>query len=386
MDRNSQAQPMDYQYTNGKGPLDENSPFITATNSFKQQQQQQQQQQQENRGFGSQRGDLPLSYQQQRDIDHTKSTKRPFGALNSPTKSQGSFPSLREPGPGQTFLFDLSQVNNKPLPNPNLWTPRNSKTIDFSSGGETPDTVDNNADNEATPDLVKMGRMKKFFGGLGLSGRSTPTKELGVVKGSPGKGEIPKPYSQKAVGRVGKSRKRPDKRLRTRKDEWESESEAGAADQRRNRKVSGNQEPPRNNVASFFSYLETHPQLPHLLSFYAQLLLNLFFIFSVMYIAWSFWATIRRDVDEKANEAISAALADMAVCAKSYSENRCDHATRVPAMETVCNAWEKCMQRDPKVVGRARVSAHTFAEIFNSFVEPISYKAMVFSYPPRFST
>lgn len=36
------------------------------------------------------------------------------------------------------------------------------------------------------------------------------------------------------------------------------------------------------------------------------------------------------------------------------------------------------MNRDPAVVGRAKVSAETFAEIINSFVEPISYKTMAF--------
>jgi hypothetical protein len=371
MDRNSQVQPMDFQYTNRKGPLDENSPFITATHSLNQEQQ--------NRPWGSQRSDLPLSFQQQRATDEIKRTKRPFGAVSSPTKSQGSFPSLREPAPGQTVLFsDIPQ--EKPLPpNPNLWTPRVSSTIDFSSGGETPDTVDNNADNEATPDTSKMGMRRKLFGFMTNSGRSSPSKEMALVKGSPGKGEIVKPYSKKITNRVEKLRKRPDKRLKRSKDDYESESEAGAAESRRNRKGSGSQDPPRNNVASFFTYIETHPQLPHLLSFYAQLLLNLFFIFSVMYIAYSFWATIRRDVDEKASEAIAAALAEMAICAKDYNANRCDHSMRVPAMETVCNAWEKCMTRDPKIVGRARVSAHTFAEIFNSFVEPISYKAMVCS-------
>lgn len=46
-------------------------------------------------------------------------------------------------------------------------------------------------------------------------------------------------------------------------------------------------------------------------------------------------------------------------------------------MEKACVAWEKCMNRDPTVVGRARVSAETFAEIINSFIEPISYKTMV---------
>src|SRR5438477_162722 len=72
-------------------------------------------------------------------------------------------------------------------------------------------------------------------------------------------------------------------------------------------------------------------------------------------------------------------LQEMAVCSKEYLENRCAPNTRVPAMEKACLAWEKCMNRDPTVVGRARVSAETFAEIVNSFIEPISYKTMVLS-------
>jgi hypothetical protein len=38
----------------------------------------------------------------------------------------------------------------------------------------------------------------------------------------------------------------------------------------------------------------------------------------------------------------------------------------------------KTFFKDPFVVARAKISAHTLAEIFNSFVEPISYKTMIF--------
>lgn len=37
------------------------------------------------------------------------------------------------------------------------------------------------------------------------------------------------------------------------------------------------------------------------------------------------------------------------------------------------------MNRDPKVVGRARVGAETFAGVINSFVDPISWKTMGFT-------
>ena len=96
-----------------------------------------------------------------------------------------------------------------------------------------------------------------------------------------------------------------------------------------------------------------------------------------MYVLYGIYSTIRNDIDERAMMESSEILAEMAVCAREFKENRCERDSRVPAMETVCNNWEKCMQRDPLKVGRSRLSAGMFAEIFNSFIEPISMKAMV---------
>ena len=134
-------------------------------------------------------------------------------------------------------------------------------------------------------------------------------------------------------------------------------------------------------IPSLFTFIETHPNLPHILSYYAQFVLNLFIVFFCIYITYSFWSTIRSDVDAKSEAVVAETLAEMAVCTQNYVENRCDRAFRVPAMETVCESWERCMNKDAYSVGRARVSAHTFAEIFNSFLEPISYKAMVNDIP-----
>lgn len=41
------------------------------------------------------------------------------------------------------------------------------------------------------------------------------------------------------------------------------------------------------------------------------------------------------------------------------------------------------MNRDPTVVGRAKVGAETFAGVVNSFVDPISWKTMVSPYSSR---
>lgn len=70
-------------------------------------------------------------------------------------------------------------------------------------------------------------------------------------------------------------------------------------------------------------------------------------------------------------------MSEISQCSKQYVENRCSPELRVPAMERACLTWETCMKRNPSVVGRAKLSAETFAEIINGFIEPISYKTMV---------
>jgi hypothetical protein len=201
-----------------------------------------------------------------------------------------------------------------------------------------------------------------------------------IWAGTPGRGDIAKSYSTKIEKRVLRRRNQASQRqLRRRRHshpDSESDNDHKDKEKRADKKDNAAQSSGLAGLASIFTYIESHPQLPHILSFYAQLLLNLFLVFSCMYILYSFWSTIVSDVDKKSEEAIAAALADMAVCAKNYRENGCADR-RAPALEQVCLGWEKCMDRDPKSVGRARVSAHTFAEIINSFIEPISYKAMV---------
>lgn len=117
---------------------------------------------------------------------------------------------------------------------------------------------------------------------------------------------------------------------------------------------------------------------PFVLMGYLQFAFNLAVVSALLYLAASFYLTIRRDVELKVSERISALLSEIAVCRKQYTANRCDPHLRVPAIEAACAQWEACMQRNPTLVSRARLSAETFAEIIEGFVEPISYKTMVF--------
>lgn len=127
----------------------------------------------------------------------------------------------------------------------------------------------------------------------------------------------------------------------------------------------------------FFDSMK-HAYFPYIVMGYLQLFFNLFIVGLVIYLVVLFVRTVQRDVDIKVEGYLIEIMSEIAQCSKQFTENKCFPDQRVPAMEKACVQWENCMNRDPAVVGRAKVSAETFAEIINSFIEPISLKTMAF--------
>lgn len=293
----------------------------------------------------------------------------PHSIFASPEKK--SMPSLRKPN-SQPFLFSQP----RPLPStesakavfgqPAFTTPRKFE-VDFSSGAENFSSPENAADIEDTPEQTKSPSKRNSL--FNLYGRFAP---------SPGRGEIPRlnHYSNAVARRVQKRRRRDrelDRRLRR---ESEDDSDQPGAES----SPSAQPKHARSWFASFsefFALLEAHPHVPSILSWWAQLVVNLSLFSLAIYIVFGFVSAVRAEFDQAAEEVSDTILAEMAVCAKNYVDNKCAGGDRLPALETVCENWERCMNRDPAKVGRAKVSAHTMAIIINSFIDPISWKAIV---------
>lgn len=389
---------MDFEFQNGTGPLDGRSPFAQLSQN-------------------AQRLPPSMSAAKTRTYDDEDvemldvselnvGFQGSYNAFNSPSKSRNTQP----PSP------------SKPLPPPPAFnalfsTPRKTQMeIDDSSAGETPKSPEQNRDSDATPEHTNPSNRQTALSRLAVSmptaagaQRSSPTKEkphpvrrdswMMKVKKlySPGRGEVPRAdQSYAADKRVEKRSKRSNdgRVLRKRRRRSVSSSEGDDDSERPTatspRKISGNHHNPFPEsqtagrepfwLTKLFTFIGQHPTVPHILSFYAQLAFNIFLLTGCAYLCYCFWSAIQGDVDKKAHEAMADIMAEMTACAEEFTKNKCAKNERMPALETVCEQWNKCMHRDPAQVGRARVSAHTFAEIFNSFVEPISYKAMAFSF------
>jgi hypothetical protein len=144
------------------------------------------------------------------------------------------------------------------------------------------------------------------------------------------------------------------------------------------------QPPPQKEpgmISSLFTLIGAHPTIPHILSFYAQLAFNVFLLMGCAWIIWAFYSAIRGDMEQKAFEASADIMAEIVEATGHYRNNKCGTATYkiYPALQDPCETWERIMARDPMTIARAKIGASTFAEIFNAFVEPISYKAMLFT-------
>ena len=227
----------------------------------------------------------------------------------------------------------------------------------------SPDMGDNEDNGDNTPEYQ----------------RTTNRSNIGFGR-SPGRGEIPRlnHYSNAVTKRVHKRRQRDrelGRRLRVNNDSDSSdERSADGGDEKQHGSKSR-----LASLGDFLALLEAHPHIPSILSWWAQLVVNLSLFSLAVYVVFGFIATIRSEFDHAAEERSDVILAEMATCAKNYVDNKCTGGIRLPALETVCENWERCMNRDPAKVGRAKVSAQTMAEIINNFIDPISWKAIVYA-------
>ncbi|KAF1837062.1 hypothetical protein BDW02DRAFT_492333 [Decorospora gaudefroyi] len=375
--------PMDFEWTNHTGPVDSQSPFVAAS-------------QQKKRKPTS----PTLQDRTQLTSGPTFGQPGPHSVLDSNSKSGFATPTrLREPDNRMTFF---SRDPNKPLPSTPAssvpahiqsgpWSLRTPTTrdIDLSSGGETPNTPQVDSDT-GTPDTQlasKMGRLGNGDMDRKSGRRDSWFKRTFMSSPSPTKERDKDPsqkyYSKKAENRIVKrrsERSRSKKRLALRDDDdgddSDNEQQRAAAPREDARPV------PKTfavSVGGFFHWLEAHPNLPTVLSYYMQLTVNLFLGGLFIYIIYSAWAGVMTDVEIESSKHASEVMVEISACALEYNRNRCRPDEVVPAMEKACGVWETCMNRDPKKVARASVTAKTFAMIFNSFVEEFSYKSMIFT-------
>lgn len=311
--------------------------------------------------------------------NHTLGT---YSAFDSPQKTDApaepklksqpfNFSNFPPSTPSQSSIFRA----------PSFTTPQKPLDVDFSSGGEGISSPEH-ADTEDTPEPSKAppvhftanpskpdaDRRNSLFNLYGRFAPARPTSPRVIHN------------SNVLIRRVHKRRKREEnlgRQLAVNRRPSDDTSEEEPSLQHQQHQQHAPPPPKHGFMGNLFTFIERFPQAPSLLAKYMQLFFNSAIILGILWVLYSFWKTIQDDVNRASEDLAAEALAEMSACTKNYIDNRCAGNARLPALETICSNWELCMNRDPNAVRRAKLSARTFAEILNSFVEPISLKTMV---------
>lgn len=139
-------------------------------------------------------------------------------------------------------------------------------------------------------------------------------------------------------------------------------------------------DPPKPPKVTFWAYFND-PNVPYVISLYLQILFNICIMAILFYFGFVLYRLVKEDINLKFETYIIDAKHEISRCTKEYLRNRCSTENghqRVPALESICTQLEKCMNRDPQLIAKSKITAETFADIINGFIKPISWKALIF--------
>lgn len=273
--------------------------------------------------------------------------KRPIDEVNSP---QPVFGTLQTPVFGSNHTQNIPFIFQSPEPPSTSqsypWTPDSMKMSpkeelkDVDMGETSPLKVDVDSDEKENGRQIALGALKRVYGRrrrrrMSKSSRSRPKladKDEGLDSGSDMDDRIT-PITQNTANHYTVNMPVP---------------------------------------------ISVSSETPYVLLGYLQFFFNLSLVLLFLYLTLQFIITIQRDVRQRILEYSQDIAEGIAMCSLQYRNNLCQDNV-VPAMIQQCAKWEMCMNRDPAVVGRAKVSAELVAEVVNGFVEPISWKTLIFT-------
>lgn len=124
------------------------------------------------------------------------------------------------------------------------------------------------------------------------------------------------------------------------------------------------------------SAVSANPDAPIVLSEYIQLLINSFLGGLVLWVVWCGFSSARDEVIYSSGKAKQALQNEIEACSSQFFVNKCD-STRMPALEDLCNEWQKCKDQDPENVAGVKAVVGHIADIINEFTTRLSWKSIV---------
>ncbi|KAK6589670.1 hypothetical protein RS030_1128 [Cryptosporidium xiaoi] len=161
---------------------------------------------------------------------------------------------------------------------------------------------------------------------------------------------------------------------RTRRDEYRNNKET------ENNKITDETENKTNkNNLGYKMYSISAIDIVNSTEAYTKLFVNIILVFTTLYIIFGVIFVIKNDIESKIQISTTNIIEEMSLCSKQYIDNKCQPDLRVPAMESKCNEWERCMSQNPTIIARKSIfTAQIIGEILNTFFDQISFKSALF--------
>jgi len=122
----------------------------------------------------------------------------------------------------------------------------------------------------------------------------------------------------------------------------------------------------------------SHSEIPYVLLGYLQFFFNLSLVLALLYLMYCFFRAVQKDVEQKMLENTLDTLQEISACAHLYNDNYCADKPS-PIIVSQCQEWKACMARDATIVGRTKLLAQLIGEVINGFMEPITWRTMIFT-------
>ncbi|OQS54139.1 BRR6 [Ecytonucleospora hepatopenaei] len=116
---------------------------------------------------------------------------------------------------------------------------------------------------------------------------------------------------------------------------------------------------------------------PNMLIGYIHVILNLFVTCCFIYIFGFMIYFLKIDVMYKINERREIMKGIITNTKTKYAINKCDPATRVPAMEKQCAEWENILKNGFSALNYTKIIIELIAGAIDSFVSKITYKTLI---------
>ncbi|KAI8449405.1 Brl1/Brr6 domain-containing protein [Phakopsora pachyrhizi] len=111
---------------------------------------------------------------------------------------------------------------------------------------------------------------------------------------------------------------------------------------------------------------------------YIHLFCNVLTIAFVTYGTFNITRIFCNDLNNQFMEYYDRIQEDIETCTHNFFSNHCFPVEfQTKFMAQYCSAWEKCKNQDPRQIHKTRLIAESVARVINTFVETMSWKALV---------